>query len=62
MATRNEAKRTLWEASKKDDSARALIVRFLAENSQDGPGGLVDEAALANGVKGIRPKTIRKVK
>lgn len=62
MATRSEAKRALWEASKKDDAARAFIAKFLAENAQDGPGGLVADAALANGVKTLKPKLVRKVK
>ena len=62
MATRSEAKLALWEASDKDDAARAFITKFLAENSQDRPGGYIDEAALAHGLKGIKPKLLRKVK
>ena len=57
MATRSEAKLALWEASDQDDAARAFIVSFLAEKSQDGPkGGSVAEADIAEAVKAIKPK------
>ena len=63
MATRHEAKLALWEASKKDDSARAFIVSFMAEKSVDGPGGFVAVADLAEAVKAIaKPKQVKKVK
>lgn len=54
MATRSEAKLALWEASKKDAKARAFLAKFLADNSQDGPGGLVADAAVKDGVSRIK--------
>jgi hypothetical protein len=51
VATRNEAKRALWDASDKDDKARERISKFLAENSRDCPGGFVEDAVLAAALK-----------
>lgn len=62
MANRSEAKQALWEASAKDEAARAFLVEFMASKSQDGPGGYVSDEDVAEGVKAIAPKPQKKVK